>query len=198
MKKNEVKVGGLYIARIGQNLTVVRLDSATTRGWQATNLRTNKQVSIKSAQKLRREATDCDVERARRGWAAQPIAPTHPLPETQAVAREAVVAEPIYDPPLLSPTATPQPNQEATADPRAITLHLSAMQVEALGDLLQEVSEDHDGYLRCIEEDRAARHNHVSEGNADAHALIDRECNAEMAEAINRYEMARELLEVLL
>ena len=54
MKKNEVKVGGLYHARVSDKLVTVRIDSAhSAGGWNGTNTRTGKRIRIKSAQRLR-------------------------------------------------------------------------------------------------------------------------------------------------
>jgi hypothetical protein len=54
MKKNEVKVGGTYLAKVTDKVVSVRLDAEHPRGgWQATNLTTKKQIRIKSAQRLR-------------------------------------------------------------------------------------------------------------------------------------------------
>jgi hypothetical protein len=57
MKKNEVKVGGEYIAKVSGRLAQVRIDRENPHGgWDATNLATKKAVRIKSAQRLRAEA----------------------------------------------------------------------------------------------------------------------------------------------
>ncbi len=57
MKKNEVKVGGEYIAKVSGRLAQVRIDRENPHGgWDATNLATKKSVRIKSAQRLRAEA----------------------------------------------------------------------------------------------------------------------------------------------
>jgi hypothetical protein len=54
MKKNEVKVGGFYTAKVSDKLVTVRIDSTHSRtGWNATNTRTGKRIHIKSAQRLR-------------------------------------------------------------------------------------------------------------------------------------------------
>ncbi len=56
MKKNEVKVGKFYTAKVSDRLTTVRIDAENPRGgWDATNIRTGKKVRIKSAQRLRHE-----------------------------------------------------------------------------------------------------------------------------------------------
>jgi len=57
MKKNEVKVGGLYTSKVSDKLVTVRIDSTHSQGgWNATNTRTGKRIRIKSAQRLRGEA----------------------------------------------------------------------------------------------------------------------------------------------
>jgi hypothetical protein len=54
MKKNQIKVGGLYTAKVSDKLVTVRIDSAhTSGGWNATNTATGKRIRIKSAQRLR-------------------------------------------------------------------------------------------------------------------------------------------------
>ena len=57
MKKNEVKVGGMYVAKVSDRIVTVRIDSTHSKGgWNATNTRTGKRIRIKSAQRLRGEA----------------------------------------------------------------------------------------------------------------------------------------------
>ena len=57
MKKSEVKVGHVYVAKVSGRLVPVRIDSVHSRqGWNATNTKTGRRVHIKSAQRLRREA----------------------------------------------------------------------------------------------------------------------------------------------
>jgi len=54
MKKNDVKVGGLYRAKVSDKLVTVRIDSPhSASGWHATNTATGKRIRIKSAQRLR-------------------------------------------------------------------------------------------------------------------------------------------------
>jgi len=56
MKKDEVKVGGFYAAKVSGRMATVRIDAENHRGgWDATNLTTKKKVRIKSAQRLRHE-----------------------------------------------------------------------------------------------------------------------------------------------
>jgi len=59
MKKDQVKVGGLYAAKVSDKLVTVRIDSAHSGGgWNATNTATGKRIRIKSAQRLRRAVKD--------------------------------------------------------------------------------------------------------------------------------------------
>ena len=54
MKKNEVKIGRLYVAKVSDKLVTVRIDSTHSGGgWNATNTATGKRIRIKSARRLR-------------------------------------------------------------------------------------------------------------------------------------------------
>jgi hypothetical protein len=54
MKKDEIKVGGTYLAKVSDKVVPVRIDAESTHGgWDATNLLTDKKVRIKGAQRLR-------------------------------------------------------------------------------------------------------------------------------------------------
>ncbi len=57
MKKNEIKIGNTYTAKVSGTIAKVRIDAENRNGgWDATNLDTKKKVRIKSAQRLRAEA----------------------------------------------------------------------------------------------------------------------------------------------
>ncbi len=57
MKKNEVKIGGTYTAKVNGKVTKVRIDAENPHGgWDATNLETKRKVRIKTAQRLRAAA----------------------------------------------------------------------------------------------------------------------------------------------
>lgn len=77
MKKNEVKIGGVYEVRLHGVMTKVRIEEAfetrhwvgrvglvssgkrqSRTHWSATNLRTGRAIQIKSAAKLRKEVTE--------------------------------------------------------------------------------------------------------------------------------------------
>ena len=54
MKKDQVKIGRLYVAKVSDKLVTVRIDSTHSKGgWNATNTATGKSVRIKSARRLR-------------------------------------------------------------------------------------------------------------------------------------------------
>lgn len=55
MKKDEIKIGHTYSAKVSDRIVTVRIDSTNTHGgWNATNTTTGKRIRIKSAQRLRR------------------------------------------------------------------------------------------------------------------------------------------------
>jgi hypothetical protein len=56
MRKNEIKLGATYVAKVSGSLTTVRLDCvAPYGGWLGTNTRTGRQVHIATAGRLRSE-----------------------------------------------------------------------------------------------------------------------------------------------
>ncbi|MHC4406393.1 MAG: winged helix-turn-helix domain-containing protein [Planctomycetota bacterium] len=63
MKKDEVKIGGVYAAKVSDKVVSVRIDAENPHGgWDGTNLTTGKKVRIKSAQRLRGEAESADAK----------------------------------------------------------------------------------------------------------------------------------------
>jgi len=57
MRRDEVQIGKVYLAKVNGKLTQVRIDAESRYGgWDGTNLATGKKVRIKSAQRLRGEA----------------------------------------------------------------------------------------------------------------------------------------------
>lgn len=55
MRKHEVEIGQVYLVKVSQKLVPVRIDNKSIYGgWFGTNLKTARQVRIKSAAKLRR------------------------------------------------------------------------------------------------------------------------------------------------
>jgi hypothetical protein len=81
MKKDQIRIGGTYLAKVTDKVVPVRLDAQNPHGgWEATNLATNKRIRIKSAQKLR-------------GWAPEPAVAVDRNPLTPVPAEEAAEAE---------------------------------------------------------------------------------------------------------
>ncbi len=57
MKKVEIKVGGTYLAKVSGAVVPVRIQSEHPRsGWVGVNTVTHREVRIKTAARLRREA----------------------------------------------------------------------------------------------------------------------------------------------
>jgi len=55
MKKSEVLIGAVYIAKVSGKLARVRVDQISELGgWTATNVRTGRKVHIRGAMRLRR------------------------------------------------------------------------------------------------------------------------------------------------
>ena len=66
MKKDEIKIGNCYQAKVSDRIVTVRIDSTNSHGgWNATNTATGKRIRIKSAQRLRR-AVGGEVPASRR------------------------------------------------------------------------------------------------------------------------------------
>lgn len=57
MKKADVKIGGRYHAKVSNEIAIVRVTGVNPYGgWTAVNEKTQRQVRIRSAQRLRGEA----------------------------------------------------------------------------------------------------------------------------------------------
>jgi hypothetical protein len=71
VKKHEVQIGGTYLAKVSTKVVPIRIDRESPYGgWDATNLVTDRQVRIKSAQRLR-----CPANRAGSAQAKPEIQP---------------------------------------------------------------------------------------------------------------------------
>ncbi len=88
MKKDNVKIGQTYRAKVSDRIVTVRIDSTNSHGgWNATNTATGKRIHIKSPQRLRGPADRL----AKRDQAAKPeVNPTvevvtgQPVPDQKA------------------------------------------------------------------------------------------------------------------
>lgn len=103
MKKDDIKIGATYTAKVSDRVVPIRIDRENARGgWDATNLVTNKQIRIKSAQRLRGETgakggaavkTEAKAEKpAKKAKATAPSA--EPTPEVNP-AVEVITGQPL-------------------------------------------------------------------------------------------------------
>jgi hypothetical protein len=104
MKKNDVKIGQAYMAKVTNSVVPVRIDASNPQGgWDAKNVATGRKVRIKSAQRLRRKCTKADLAglarpkpkrrtRPAKGGATSPTAATVAKPVAEAT-KEAKPAE---------------------------------------------------------------------------------------------------------
>lgn len=59
MRKNEIRIGGTYIAKVSGAITTVRINcEAPYGGWLGVNTRTGRQVHIATAGRLRGEVVE--------------------------------------------------------------------------------------------------------------------------------------------
>lgn len=73
MKKNDIKVGSLYVAKVTGKLARIRIDAEDPNGgWDATNLETNRRVRIKSARRLRHDADSASSTAQRKATPTPP------------------------------------------------------------------------------------------------------------------------------
>jgi len=62
MKKNDVKIGESYMAKVTNSVVPVRIDAENRHGgWDGKNIATGRKVRIKSAQRLRSKCTQADL-----------------------------------------------------------------------------------------------------------------------------------------
>jgi len=67
MKKNEVKIGQAYMAKVTGSVAPVRIDAESRHGgWDAKNLITGRKVRIKTAGRLHRRCTEADLANLKR------------------------------------------------------------------------------------------------------------------------------------
>ena len=64
MKKNEIEIGKTYMAKVTGKIVPIRIFRENPRGgWDAINTETKRTVRVKSAQRLRRKASDFPAKR---------------------------------------------------------------------------------------------------------------------------------------
>ena len=100
MKKNEVKVGGVYTAKVTNKIVQVRINAESRYGgWDALNLCTGKKVRIRSAAKLR-AAVGADVvatgaKKGEGGKKAKATPKAQPVPTSTPTVENVANAEPV-------------------------------------------------------------------------------------------------------
>jgi hypothetical protein len=105
MKRSDVKIGGVYIAKVTNRLVQVRIDSESKYGgWNATNLTSGKGIRVKSVQRLRGIAdvgtgkrgkkTEKNNEQAKVEPTSQPVPTSLPTVEDMANAKPVEVVCP--------------------------------------------------------------------------------------------------------
>lgn len=63
MKKSEIDIGGVYVAKVSGKLTRLRIERESPHGgWEATNLETKRGVRVKSPRRLRYVAQGLEVD----------------------------------------------------------------------------------------------------------------------------------------
>lgn len=85
MKKNQVKIGECYMAKVNGSEVPVRIDAENPHGgWDGKNVGTGRKVRIKTAQRLHRKCTEADLaglghtkpKRAKKGATEATTSPT--------------------------------------------------------------------------------------------------------------------------
>jgi hypothetical protein len=122
MKKNEVKIGGTYTAKVTNKLVTVKIvRTASNGGWHATNLTTGKAVHIKSAGRLRGPAGDTTVDK--------------PAPKKASKAKPAPAATPESEP---APAVTaPEAATEAAPVKNLLAPGSRMSQLDAAAEVLR-------------------------------------------------------------
>lgn len=104
MKKDQIRLGGTYLAKITDKVVPVRLDAENRHGgWDAINLVTNKKVRIKSVQRLRGPA---------------PARDARPRNKSVAEAQAADAAANAHTVPAEATTLKQLPAKKAAAEPK--------------------------------------------------------------------------------
>ena len=109
MKQHEVETGKIYIAKVSDKLTKVRIDDVSPHGgWTATNIATGKKIRIRSPQRLRAEADKAP----KKTKATKSV----PLLETAITRRaEAAVADAVVESAQTPASAKPMSGLDAAA-----------------------------------------------------------------------------------
>jgi hypothetical protein len=99
MKRSDVKIGGVYIAKVTNRLVQVRIDSESKYGgWNATNLTSGKGIRVKSVQRLRGVADAGTGKRERKTKNGKEVAKveatSQPVPTSLATVEDTANVQP--------------------------------------------------------------------------------------------------------
>jgi len=73
MKKNDVRIGRCYMAKVTKSVVPVRIDAENAGGgWNGRNVATGRTVRIESAERLQRECTETDLAKFAKATAKKP------------------------------------------------------------------------------------------------------------------------------
>ncbi|MEP0847323.1 MAG: hypothetical protein HRF50_10970 [Phycisphaerae bacterium] len=136
MKKDEIKIGHTYSAKVSDRVVTVRIDSTNTHGgWNATNTATGKRIRIKSAQRLRRAVGDEEPANRRSKRAAAEVTPA----DQGIAAARAEAAEPEVNPTVEVITGQPVPAKKTRT--RKLAAEPKAKRVSALDAAAQVLAD---------------------------------------------------------
>ncbi|MBW7905291.1 MAG: winged helix-turn-helix domain-containing protein [Phycisphaerae bacterium] len=136
MKKSEVTIGSVYTAKVSGKIVRVRLDGENRHGgWDATNLETKKKVRIRSAARLRAEATG---KRGRSATAAAEVTPVEAANDAPATgAKRAARAKRVKQP---ATAADAKPKRVSALDAAAQVLQASGQAMRS-GEMIAAMAE---------------------------------------------------------
>ena len=118
MRAKDVKIGGVYTAKVTDRVTQIRIDAANRHGgWDGTNLKTKKRIRIKSALRLRTavDAGEAPAPKKERKLDHSVLAGVFPAPKKTAVPVPQIDAPAGSTVLGLRPTPATEPATEATA-----------------------------------------------------------------------------------
>jgi len=100
MKRSDVRIGGVYTAKVTNRLVPVRIERVSRYGgWEATNLRTQKPIRVKSAQRLRGVAKiDNDSKGGKSDNAPKTATAFQPAQTSSQISDDAVNVKPVPAP----------------------------------------------------------------------------------------------------
>ena len=143
MKKNEVKVGSVYTAKVTNKVVQVRIDAESRHGgWDATNLATGKKVRIQSAQRLRAavggDSAKTGAKKAKGDKKAKAPAETQPAQTSAPTVETVASAEPATG---VEPGAVETPDKPKRARARKEPKEKRMSALDAAAKVLVESGE---------------------------------------------------------